>query len=209
MSLLVIANALTAVGMLFMFASMLAKKKKTVVLLQAVFMGIQTAAFAMLRSPSAVLQNLFSVIRNLLVLAGVSNVIVQTAIIAVGVVLGLYYNTQGLIGLLPVAATVINAVFVVRKDETSVPLKYSLLATSAMWIVYSLYSRNYVNAVSNAVSIGMNLFSLIQISRDRNGRNPVDYPGGQKMPERVRKGKDSREQSGSAQAEHQNNGYQE
>ncbi|MBE5787448.1 MAG: YgjV family protein [Clostridiales bacterium] len=126
-----------------------------------------------LKGYSAAVQNGVSILRNLLAAGEKTGRLIEWTLVALAMVLGLYFNNMGIVGLLPIIANLQYslAVFRFRNDERK--LKFSLLIAVFLFTIFNAFIWNVAGAVSNFVLFLMTLLFLIQ-DRKAAGKKPSD-----------------------------------
>lgn len=110
---------------------------------------------------SAVVQNVVALIRNFAAIRGAVSKPLQWLLVGLGVLFGLAFNNQGLLGLLPVTANLIYSVAVFRCGSNERLLKLAFVINLALWSVFNLFIWNLVGAVGNgAVAVSGLIFLL-------------------------------------------------
>ncbi len=77
--------------------------------------------------------------------------IVEWSLVALGVVLGVWFNNRGLLGYLPIVANLEYSVAVFRFRDRERALKVAFIANMVMYAAFSAVIMNYVGAVANVV----------------------------------------------------------
>ena len=126
-----------------------------------------------LRGYSAVVQNVVSILRNLAALGKTSSKLLEYGLIAIGVVLGVLFNNQGLIGWLPILSNLVYSISVFRFKDDEYSLKIAFTVCVAMYIAFSIKIQNYVGAASNILVFSTSLFSVLTYRRAAKQRNDL------------------------------------
>lgn len=100
---------------------------------------------------SGCVQNVVSIIRNIVAIKQVSKKWIEWTLTALGVVLGLVFNTIGWVGLLPVIANLQYTLVVFRFKRNERALKISFLASALMFSVFSGAILNIVGVFTNLI----------------------------------------------------------
>ena len=77
-------------------------------------------------------------------------------------ILFLTFNNEGLLGLLPLIAT-ISATFFMVYDAKK--FKVLFITTSILWLIYNLAMNNYIALLSNTFNIISNIIGLYKIHK--------------------------------------------
>ena len=137
---------------------------KSILLAQQLSQLFYALSALVLGGYSAVAQNAVALTRNFLAIRGEVRRQIQWLLVGLGVGLGLLFNRQGLLGLLPVLANLIYSVAVFRCGDDHRLLRLAFAVNLLLWAVFNLAIWNLVGAMGNgAVGISALLFLL----RDR------------------------------------------
>ncbi len=104
-----------------------------------------------LKGYSGAVQNVVSVIRNLVVIREINSKFVEWTLLILGVVLGLFFNNRSWIGLLPVIANLQYTLAVFRFHDNDRALKTSFMLSALMFAIFSLAIWNIVGLFTNLV----------------------------------------------------------
>ena len=140
------------------------KTARGVLLVQLLSQVFYASSALFLKGYSAVVQNAISVVRNVAAIRKIENKILEWALVVLGVVLGLYFNNLGWVGVLPVLANLeyTLAVFHYKDDERA--LKIAFLINAVLFSVFNAVILNFVGAIANIIIIVATTVFLI---RDR------------------------------------------
>ncbi len=161
---IILGNAISFFGALFLCASCVAKTKRRVVILQFFQCVILTAAQIAFGKGSGAVSMSAAGIRNLIIASGHYNAVVMAAVVLFILVLGLYFNTAGYLGLLPIGAGVFySAALYFAKDVRA--LKIALAVLLFAWIIYSALIFDIFGTISNTVAEILNLTTLVKMKK--------------------------------------------
>lgn len=118
-----------------------------------------------LSSYSGYITNIFTLLRNYLTYKGKFNKKYLVIFILLLVVLGLYFNNKGIIGILPIIASIEYTIFM-YKAKTTNRLRIGLIINLIMWGVYNFYIKAYPMFIMNIIII-----SLSSINNYKSKRN--------------------------------------
>ena len=102
-----------------------------------------------------------------------SSKLLEYGLIAIGVVLGVLFNNQGLIGWLPILSNLVYSISVFRFKDDEYSLKIAFTVCVAMYIAFSIKIQNYVGAASNILVFSTSLFSVLTYRRAAKQRNDL------------------------------------
>ena len=169
MNKLMIINTIAAIGCLLLLVSNSLKKEKAMMTGQMISAVFLAAADFLAGSITGMSISVLSIGRNVLCMKDKLNKAQKAVIITLSVLIGIFANHNGLIGLLPSAANIINTAFM--KNELR-RLKLIVLLTSVLWLMHDLYMGVYVTCVLDVISIVTSAIFLIRIAKNPvNGEN--------------------------------------
>lgn len=127
------------------------KTAKGVLMVQNVSQLIYCVGTVVLKGYSGAVQNLISILRNLMAMGQKQNRALEWVLVILGVVLGVWCNNLGLMGYLPIAANLQYTLAIFRFRENERVLKASLAVSALLFTVFSLVILNYVGVCTNLV----------------------------------------------------------
>jgi len=148
------------------------RKKRNEILgfqtLSQVFYGVGST---ILKGYSSVAQNIAGILRNIAVMKDIKSKVVEWALVAVGVVLGVLFNNRGLLGWLPIVANFEYAVSMFKFKDNEKGLKTAFTLNMTMYSIFNFFIRNYVGGITNMVTAVTTAVSLIKELKgsDKNG----------------------------------------
>lgn len=156
---LVIGNCISAVASVFLAISNCAQSQKKIYLFQL----LETATFCVssifFASWAGLSTLLISLVRNILVVKNRLRKWHVYLFAALVVIIGLYVNNRGWLGLLPLAATV--EITFANYYAKSVPLiKVSVLVNTILWAVYSYLIWDFAAGISETLISVLGAVSL-------------------------------------------------
>lgn len=162
---IVIGNLSTLLAMAANAFSATRKTTKGVLLTQNLSQSVYCFSAIVLGGYSAAVQNAVSIVRNIAAVAKVRSKIFEWSLVVLGVALGIVFNNQGLIGLLPVVGNLQYTLVIFQLRHNEKALKLSFLISVVFFVVFNLTIYNFVGAAADTVVIITTLISLI---RERN-----------------------------------------
>ena len=159
---IILGNIASLVSCLLDSFSATKKNRKEMLKIQCFSVLVYTIANTLLQAYSAVVQNVCSLIRNILATKGIENKTIEYIIIAASLLFGIYFNNLGLMGFLPVFANVEYSIcmFVLKGNVKG--LKISFFICNMCFLIFNLYIKNYVGFVFTAIILISTMFSLIK-----------------------------------------------
>lgn len=152
-------NLISFVGSLFLFASCVAKSKRRVLLFQFFQCAILTAAQITFGKGAGAVSMAVAGTRNLIIASGHYGVFATVLVSLFTFVFGIYFNTGGVIGLMPVIASVFYSVALYVTNDVR-HLKLALSVLLFVWIVYSALIFDIFGTISNTSAQILNLVTL-------------------------------------------------
>ena len=147
----VIGNGCSLLAMVTDSLSASQKTAKRVLWVQNLSQLIYCIGVIFLKGYSAAVQNVVSIIRNVIAIKEVKSKTLEWIVVALGVVLGLCFNNLGLVGLLPIVANLQYTLAVFRFKDNERALKISFMCAAIMFAVFSLAVYNIVGFFTNSV----------------------------------------------------------
>lgn len=141
------------------------KKHGEILAVQIVSQLFYGAGSIILKGYSSTAQNLVAIFRNLAAMKRIKSKVLEWALIALGVVLGVIFNNRGLLGWLPIVANLEYSIAVFRFKEDERGLKLAFVANMLMYCVFSFVIQNYVGAAGNIVVAVTTAISLIKAGK--------------------------------------------
>ena len=138
------------------------KTARSMLLFQTLSQLFYVVGAVILKGYSAAVQNVVSVVRNLLAVSGKQKKYIEWALVALAVVLGLWFNNRGVIGWLPVLGNLEYSIAVFHFRENERALKICFLVIVLMFGVFNASILNFVGAASNACLFAATLFFLLK-----------------------------------------------
>ena len=164
---LIMGNLCSILAMVSDTVSSSRKTAKGVLLVQTLSQIFYGMSAIFLKGYSAAVQNAVSLLRNLIAIRKISNRILETVLVVAGVLLGLYFNNLGVMGLLPVAANLEYSLAVFRFGDDERALKIAFAINAVMYLIFNFAIWNFVGVIANAVVIVMTILFLIKDRKNR------------------------------------------
>lgn len=188
-----IANIINGIGLFFVVLSMVFKKKRNIILCQAINQVFAGTSYFMLKGYAALMLNIVTLIMDIFILFDKQNkatsiffAVLTFLLGTLGVVLSaneLYstlndgINTESYIrgkmalsivmSYLPVIGTSIyNIVSLSKKLSTNI-LRFTFAFSCLLWAIFSLYIKSYVGFVFNCFAVLAYIIKTIEISKTK------------------------------------------
>lgn len=172
----IVANILSATGMLFIATSTIFKNKKGILIFQSINQILSGIAFVLLKAYSGLAMSIATLIINgfalfnkqnkklniffiiLILLLGASGIVIDN--VTAKTAIPLYLN---LISLLPIICNVEYNLIVLTSKESTVLIRIGFLVSCLLWAIYSYFYKNYSGIVFNILAIIINIISAIRM----------------------------------------------
>lgn len=141
----------------------LAKTRKKMLTLQVGQLTFLAASNAVLGAVTGVMMNITALVRNMICLKVKYTLPLKLGIAAILVTLGVCANDRGIIGMLPVAGTLL--ITLCLDIENIVILKTVYILSQCAWIFYDIAVKNYVSAATDAFGITANIIGIISVRK--------------------------------------------
>ncbi|MBO7273352.1 MAG: YgjV family protein [Clostridia bacterium] len=165
----IIANIIDFVASLLQVGSDAIKKKSKLLAVQTVQLLLQGISMLLVGGITGAISNVLSCYRNYLCSKEKLNRVWKGILIAASVAMTVFFNTQGWLGVIPVAVCTVYILLMDVKD----PIKFKLLVTLSFvpWIVYHFVLQLYVAAIFDAASVISSAVTLFLMMRGKETRD--------------------------------------
>lgn len=150
---IVIGNVCSLLAMITDSVSSTRKTAKEVLVVQSLSQLIYCIGTVILKGYSGAVQNVVSIIRNLVAIKKLDNRVVEWGLALLGVVLGIGFNNLGWIGLLPVIGNFQYTLVIFKDENNERAMKISFAISVALFTIFNA-------AISNVVGVCGDLFIL-------------------------------------------------
>lgn len=158
---IVIGNIVALVGSVLMAYSGIIKEKQKIIIVQTIQMLMLGLSNIILGGIPGAIINSVNCIRNILCYEEKLGFKEKLILVTISVGLSIYFNNLGIIGILPVIATVFYTMLMDMKNV--VKFKVLLIFTLILWGIYDIYIKSYTSAIFDFITIGANIFSIYRI----------------------------------------------
>lgn len=162
---IILGNITSLISCLLDAYSVTKENKKGMLIVQCFSFVIYAVTNVLLNAYSAVVQNIFSLIRNILAAKGVKNRIVEYIIVLACLFLGLYFNNLGFIGLLPVFGNVEYSICLFALKNHMKGIRISFLVCNICFLILNIFIFNYVGLISNSITVITTIVKLLRNSK--------------------------------------------
>lgn len=174
MKAIIIGNIISLCAAGFMVASCLVSDKRRVFLFQFLECSILAVASVFFGSLAGATTLILGALRNLVVARDKFTKPVMWFFLILVTVAGLWTNTKGLVGLLPVIATVeytFCCYYVTGDRET----KYSIFVNVLLWVIYSFLILDFSTAISDSIVLLVDTAAIFRLRRkERRAAVPTE-----------------------------------
>ena len=168
MNYILIGNVIAFVASLLMVYSGFLKKKKNILYVQTVQIGLSVVSNIVLGGITGAIINALSCIRNILCYKDKLDIKAKIIITILAVILSFAFNNLGMIGLFPLISTVLYIWLMNTKDV--IKFKLLIIITMVIWFVYDLYIKSYTSAIFDFANIIANIIAIAQIKFIKNNK---------------------------------------
>lgn len=158
---ILIGNILSFIAALFLLSSCLLKRKDKIFVFQFFECATLAAASFFFGSYAGISTLLLSAVRNVLIAKNKFSKGLMCVFLALTAALGLITNNRGILGLMPVIATIQITLCGCLLDGV-IETKLSIAANTAIWIVYSFIIRDYSTAVTDSIVL---IFAVVSAAK--------------------------------------------
>ena len=159
---IILGNFFSLLAMVSDSISSTQKTAKRVLMVQNISQLFYCACTLVLKGYSGAVQNVVSVIRNLIAINDVKCKWLEWFLILLGVVLGICFNNLGLVGYLPIIANLLYTVAVFRFNNNERALKSCFAICVFLFSIFNLTILNFVGCISNLVIMITTLVMLFK-----------------------------------------------
>ena len=165
---LIIGNIIALIASILMVYSGIIKKKKKIILVQTIQIGLSGISSLVLGGFTGAIINAINLFRNILSYKEKLALKEKIIIIILSVTLSLIFNNLGIIGLLPIISTVTYVSLMTTKNV--VKFKLLIIFTMLMWGIYDFYIKSYTSAAFDLTNIVANIIAIYQLKKKTNNK---------------------------------------
>lgn len=158
---LVLANIFSFIGISFLAYSTFSNRKNNMLYIQVADTLFNAISNLLIGSYSGMLSNLIGTVRNILIAKGKMSKKIYIFLSLVLLVIGVFFNKLGLIGILPIIATIEYTILSsICKDAQE--LRYALIINILIWLIHDIYVRLYPAFIMDIVIIVITSMNCIK-----------------------------------------------
>lgn len=167
---IIIGNILGLLCNIFCAISAFGSTRKKIMFMQCLDCTCGALSSVVLRGYTGALTQAVNLVRNFIVYKGKMTNAVKVVTIAAIIILGLWANNLGAIGLLPILASVEYTLFIMFTDDVN-KIRLAIILNNILWIGYELAIMNYASIVMETGIIISSIVSIVKdkISNRKNG----------------------------------------
>ena len=156
-----VANIFSFVGAITLLYSTFNKEKEKILCIQAISSGASVISYLLIGSYSAMLISVIAVIRNVLTAKDKMTPNLLFTISAILIFLGLCTNTKGLVGLLPIIASVEYTIWS-AKGTTAQSLRWAIVVNLVLWLIHDICVSLYLFIIMDLVILIATIVNIIK-----------------------------------------------
>ena len=160
-----IANVIGLIGSILMVLMGILKKKKDVLHAQNAQLVLLGISNVMMGGYIGCIVNIIAIFRNILCSKGKLNMFWVVIITMFTITIGVICNKEGMIGYLPILATLIFLFFMNIKDM--VKFKFMTAIVMFLWFIYDLEIRVYTTALFDLITVFSCLIVMYHIAHEK------------------------------------------
>ena len=163
---ILIGNCFSFAASVFMSLAAYTEGKRRMLIYQTVECVLLAVAQVIFGIPSGAAVLMLGALRNILMLRGNFGFGMMLCFSALAVIMGMLTNTSGLLGVIPIIATLVLTVGLYAA-KASRAVKLVVLLNLLIWSVYSFIISDFATGISNGASALICLVTLIVPVRER------------------------------------------
>lgn len=159
-----ICSGLAAITTLF---SSICKTKKNIFLFQCINKIFGVLYTLLLCGYSGMIINILGLVRNFLTLKNKMTKKVQFVLCILMFVIGIVVNNRGILGILPIIASIEYTIMACRNKSTVKIVKYALLINMIMWSIYDFIIKSYPTFIMDIIISLICIKSIVEINKNK------------------------------------------
>ncbi len=159
---IIIGNIISFIAAVFLIMGCIIKDKKKIYIFQILECLTLMVAYVFFESYSGMASLFISAFRNYTVIKNKYSIKVMSFFAVITIVLGLMTNNRGIIGIIPVAATVQYGICQ-KFCTTIIPIKIMIFTNVTLWSIYAFIVQDYPTALFNGIGSISCLVSMVYI----------------------------------------------
>lgn len=183
----IVANIISAIGMLLLAISAVFKNKKSILIVQSIGQTFTGTSLVLLQAYSGALVCLAVIIMTIFILLDKLNNKLSIFFLVLIVVLGivgiivdnltskskipLYLN---LVSILPIISNFEYNFIVLYSKNSTFLIRIGFIISCILWVIYNFFYKNYAGVIFNVISIIITIISTIIYKRKLNEENKLN-----------------------------------
>ncbi len=161
----IIGNIIALIASILLVYCGIIKEKNKILYVQSIQIGLFVISNVILNSIPGAIINAISLIRNILCYKDKLGLKEKIFITIISIILTLYFNNIGIIGLLPLISMVVYIWFMTVKDV--IKFKILIIFTALLWAIHDFSIKSYTSFVFDVLGIITNTISIIKIKKSK------------------------------------------
>ena len=162
---ILIGNVIALIASLIMVGIGLVRNKKRIIYFQSIQIGLFVLSNFILGGYTGAIINVLNFIRNIICYKDKLGTKEKGIIGLLSIVLTVLFNNLGIIGYLPLLASLIYLFLMNTKGV--VKFKFVMIITMIMWLIYDITIKSYTSASFDALTILTTYISIWQIRKKK------------------------------------------
>ena len=154
-----IATIIAVIGSSLFLFSITAKKKQTMFIYQTIETLLNIIKNILLGGYEGAIAQLIGLIRNILIMTNTTIKGSEFILPILNFIMGSFINERGLLGYLPIVATMIYT-YVTLSSSSYLTTKLVLLVNIILWIIYQIIIADYITVLVNITALIMTGLSI-------------------------------------------------
>jgi hypothetical protein len=159
-----IATIIAIIGSCLFLFSITAKKKQTMFIYQTIETLLSIIKNILLGGYEGAIAQLIGLIRNILIMTNTTIKGSEFILPTLNFIMGSFINERGLLGYLPIIATMIYS-YVTLSSSSYLTTKLVLLVNIILWIIYQIIIADYITVLINIIAL---IITGISIYKHKN-----------------------------------------
>lgn len=169
MKIILIANVISLIGSIIMVSIGLIQTKKNILIAQSCQLLFMGTANLMLGGVTGFVADLVSIVRNITASKVIFDTKYKIGFIVLIIGVSLPFNTNGILGLIPIICGIIFTLVLDQKDERI--LKVAIIIAQILFTIYDTCILNYVGSLFDVMTIVSNMIGIYMLFKKKESIN--------------------------------------
>lgn len=165
MTRIIIGNLFSFISCIFLLKSIKSKEKINMLKYQVLDCFFYITADIFFKAYSALFTQIISLIRNILGMKNKLNYIMIFILSMLMVIVGIIVNTNGLIGFIPIIASVLYTILL--NHQNIKVLKLSLFLNMLLWVIFDILILDIVSFIVDLIVCIFSLIHFIKLCKEK------------------------------------------